>query len=476
VCCDLTRQPPPVEALRGAGAVVNLAGIKRESGTQTFEAVHVGVTRTLLDAALAARVRRFIQVSVVCSRPDARSGYHDTKWRAEELVRKSGLDFTVLRPAVIHGPGDDMTSHLAKMVRFAPVFPVVGRGDTLLQPVDVRDVAAAVVAALRGARGAGGTYDVVGPERVTLRQVVLTVAEGLGLRTWIVPTPAALLRPAVAFTSALSARALSTPAQLRMLREGLVGDPEPARRDLGLEPRPFTVESVRASAAEVPSLFGASLRLVPGVAEHDWLRARGAHWRRALALACAAIALLPVLGLVVPNVWLRMAANAAVLVPAALMAVPLPWRALLRPSWRRVGAGVVAAGALYAAGAVVAVPLLALPAAREQVAALYSWRAAAPPGWALALLLWIVLGEEIVWRTAITLPLAGRLGAVRGVLLAGLGFAAAHASLGVPLLLVVALGAGAFWSALVVRARNAVPALASHVLWDLAVLFLFPYA
>ena len=53
----------------------------------------------------------------------------------------SGLDFTILKPAVIFGPGDDTVTHLVKMIRFVPVFPVVGRGDSILQPVNVRDVA-----------------------------------------------------------------------------------------------------------------------------------------------------------------------------------------------------------------------------------------------------------------------------------------------------------------------------------------------
>jgi NADH dehydrogenase len=130
------------------------------------------------------------------------------------VLHGSGLDVTVLRPAVIYGRGDDMITQLVKMIRFSPVFPIVGRGGSLLQPVDVRDVAAAVVAALRRPAASGRTYDVVGPERHTLRRVVEMVAAGVDLPLHIVPTPIAFMRPAVAITSAVSARALSTPAQL----------------------------------------------------------------------------------------------------------------------------------------------------------------------------------------------------------------------------------------------------------------------
>jgi NADH dehydrogenase len=258
---DVATGALPLEAMRGSDALVNLIGIKREQGTQTFERVHVESTRHLVEAAKVLGVRRLVHISVVCSRPDPGSAYHDTKWRGEELVRAAGLDDTILKPGVIYGPGDDMVTHLVKMIRFAPVFPVVGRGDSLLQPVHVGDVAAAAVGALGNDRSIGKRYDVVGPERLTLRAVVETVARGVGLPLRVVGTPIWFQRAAVALMNALFRNPLSTPAQLQMLIDGLYGDPAPARDDLGVEPRPFTVEEVRKLAGPIPPLFGVSLRL-----------------------------------------------------------------------------------------------------------------------------------------------------------------------------------------------------------------------
>ncbi len=147
VPCDVGAGPIPLEPLGGHDALVNLVGIKREEGMQTFARVHVEATRHLLAAAKALSLRRFVHVSVVCSRSDSRSGYHNTKWLAEQLVRASDLDFTILKPGVIYGPGDDMVTHLVKMIRFAPIFPIVGRGESILQPVHVRDVALAALRA-----------------------------------------------------------------------------------------------------------------------------------------------------------------------------------------------------------------------------------------------------------------------------------------------------------------------------------------
>jgi len=135
----------------------------------------------------------------------------------------------------------------------------------------------------------------------------------------------------------------------------------------------------------------------------------------------------------------------------------------------------VAAAVMYAVGALVTRLLTASPPLAAQIVELYGWKRMVPDALAVPLLLVIVLGEEIVWRNAVTLPLAARLGPWRGAAGAAALYALAHLPMGVPFLLLAALGAGTFWSALVLKTRSAVPALVSHVLFDLAVLFWFPY-
>ena len=228
--CDITQDDLPIDAMRECDAIVNLVGIKREQGNQTFEKVHLDVTRRLIAAARKAGIRRFIHISVVASRSAPRLPYHHTKWLAEEMVRKSGLDYTILRPGVIYGRGDDMISHLVKMIRFFPLFPVVGTGRSILQPVDVRDVAGSVVASLEKNISIGKSYDVVGPDRLTLKQVIRRVAAATSLPLCIVPTPVSFQRLAVWGMNLVSKNPLSTPAQLQMLVDGLYGDQEPLQQ------------------------------------------------------------------------------------------------------------------------------------------------------------------------------------------------------------------------------------------------------
>jgi uncharacterized protein len=220
-----------------------------------------------------------------------------------------------------------------------------------------------------------------------------------------------------------------------------------------------------------------SLQLAAGREQAAWLAARRGAVGGAGALALGAVVLLWALAALVPNVWYRMGAFYALLGPLALVGQRIGWRELWRPSASSVAGGIVAAVALYALGWVGFHVLAAVvPVLGAQLAPLYAWAGdlpAAPLG--PLLFVGIVAGEEIVWRGAITLPLAARYGPWRGVLLGALVFAVAHAGFGSPLLVLAALGCGVYWGWLALATRSLVPAFVCHLLWDLAVMFWLPY-
>ena len=131
-------------AFTGMDAVIHLVGIISEVGDQTFENVHVRGTRNMVFAAQDADVRRFPPHERLGTRPDARSRYHQTKWAAEDCVRRSGLDWTIFRPSLIYGPGDGFVNLFAKIIRFSPVVPLLGSRSAQFQPVSVKSVARGV--------------------------------------------------------------------------------------------------------------------------------------------------------------------------------------------------------------------------------------------------------------------------------------------------------------------------------------------
>src|SRR5262245_63012717 len=105
---DVLRPEGLVACAEGCAAIVNLVGIIREHRARgiTFDRLHVQATSNLLRVAREAGVKRYVQMSALGTRPEARATYHRTKSRAEEAVRDSGLQWTIFRPSIIFGPGD----------------------------------------------------------------------------------------------------------------------------------------------------------------------------------------------------------------------------------------------------------------------------------------------------------------------------------------------------------------------------------
>lgn len=460
-------------ALAGCDALVNLVGIKRAAPGQDFVRAHEAAVAGLIAGCGAAGVRRFVHVSVASDRDQG--PYMATKKRGEQAVRASRLAWTIVRPGVIAGPGDDFLTNLAAMIRHMPVFPGPDGGRAPIQPVLVDDVAAAVVAAIRCDAAIGRSVDVVGPERLPLRAWIARVGAALELPVVVVPAPARLLAPAVAVLERVLATPPLTRAQLGMLQDGMIGDPGPARALLGVEPAALTRERIAAITASVPPWLGVSLRIVTGAEHRAWLRTCAPALRWALLAAPLAGLLIAGLRAATPDIWRCMLAVNLVLIPTAL-ALPLPWPALRRPRLWHLAFGAGAAAVLYGLGWLGAALLRATaPALTTELAGLYAWGDVLPLWQALPLLALIVAGEELFWRAAIALPFAGRFGPWVGVAASAAAFTVAHVAVGPPVLLVAAAACGAAWAWLVVRTRSVWPGFVCHYLWDALVLFVAPY-
>jgi uncharacterized protein YbjT (DUF2867 family) len=179
---DVTSLESFAAALDGCDAAINLVGIIREFPSRgiTFERLHVQATANVLAACGQAGVRRYLQMSALGTRPDACSRYHATKFRAEELVRSSGLDFTILRPSLIYGPKDAFVNMLAGQLRLAPFMPVIGSGGYRLQPIHADDVARCFALALEMPDTVGRCYELCGKDRLSYVDLVDAVAYAMG--------------------------------------------------------------------------------------------------------------------------------------------------------------------------------------------------------------------------------------------------------------------------------------------------------
>ena len=145
---SMTRSHWPAHS-RAASRVIHCAGINLERGSQTYGRVHVRGTETVVRAARSAGVPRIALVSFLRARPACGSAYHESKWAAEEIVRGSGLSYTVVKAGVIYGKGDHMLDHLSRALNSFAVFLLVGFGSRrALRPVAVADVARILAASV----------------------------------------------------------------------------------------------------------------------------------------------------------------------------------------------------------------------------------------------------------------------------------------------------------------------------------------
>lgn len=185
VAADVTKPASVIRAVDGSDAVVNLVGLL--SGN--FQAVHVDGARIVAEAAAQVGARALVQVSAIGADPAAASGYARTKGEGEAAVRAAFPAATIVRPSIVFGPEDEFLNRFARMMRLAPVMPVVA-GATRFQPVFVADVGRAIAAAALDPRThAGKTYELGGPQVLTMAELLRLVARLTDRRPMFVDLP-----------------------------------------------------------------------------------------------------------------------------------------------------------------------------------------------------------------------------------------------------------------------------------------------
>jgi len=227
--------------MQGCEAVIHLVGIIREFPGKgiTFDLLHTEATKNALEAATTCGARRFLQMSANGTRANAKTGYHRTKWQAEEAVRASKLDWTIFRPSLIYGKGGEFILMMSDLVRKLPVVPVIGDGKYRMQPVAVEQVAISFARALNRPETIGETYHLGGKNSYSYNEIIDLFGQALGKQSVSkLHHPLLLMKPAIKLLQNIPKFPIASD-QLAMLLEGNVCDPTTWARTFDIEPEDF---------------------------------------------------------------------------------------------------------------------------------------------------------------------------------------------------------------------------------------------
>jgi uncharacterized protein YbjT (DUF2867 family) len=225
-------------AATGCDAILHIAGIVAENPPEvTFQKVNVDGTRNLIAEAKRAQVRRFIFVSSLGA-DVGESDYHKSKLAAEKLVESSALDWTIIRPGNVYGPGDEVISLILKMIRALPAVPVIDFGNQEFQPIWHEDLAKVLASTIESHAVQSQILEAAGPEVTSMSDIIQRFATITGRSPVKVPVPMALAQ----LTTKLTSSVVPLPVdenKLAMLQEKNVIRGRSATQVLGIQTTPL---------------------------------------------------------------------------------------------------------------------------------------------------------------------------------------------------------------------------------------------
>lgn len=237
-------------ALAGAEGVVHLVAIPRESRGQTFDEINVRGTQRVVEAAERAGAHRFVHLSVLGVADDPNLRYLHSKWRGEEAVRASGVEWTILRPSIMFGSGDGFFSLIRTTLRWwSPgIVAIPGTGDVRFQPLSADDLAIAVEASLTDASHVRATHELGGPAYLSYAEIVDAVMAATGMRRWKVGLPVPLLRGLTAVTDRILPIFPVSGDQVASMSRPNFTDLDAFERAFGVVPRPLALSYLGRTA------------------------------------------------------------------------------------------------------------------------------------------------------------------------------------------------------------------------------------
>ena len=234
VRADIRERDSVVRAIAGSTRVVNLCGVMKGDARGT----HVEGARFIAEAARERGLSALVHVSAIGADPGSDAVYGSTKGQGEAALRSLFPKATIIRPSLVFGPEDQITNRFAGLARL-PFLPVIA-ATRKFQPVFVRDLAQAIVAAALDPRAHGGrTYEIGGPQVLTMRELHETVLEATGQQPQLVELPDFVARILASF-GWLPFAPLTRDQWLMLQRDNVAATGMPGLEAFGIKPTPLS--------------------------------------------------------------------------------------------------------------------------------------------------------------------------------------------------------------------------------------------
>lgn len=224
--------------MQGCDTVIHLVGIWRAK-MAVYKRLHLQGTSNVVEAAKNAKIKRFIYLSAMGVSLKLPTGFYITKGESEEIVKNSGLEYTIFRPAVIIGPGDEFTTALIDMIKKSPLAPVLGDGKVRLQPLWVGDIVDCLVKCLDLPQAINRTYDIAGCDVLTYDQILDAIMDVLSVSKKKIHLPLDLISPVIRLAGMVIPNLPISYDELKIMRTDNVCDVSKLVSDFGLKQTGF---------------------------------------------------------------------------------------------------------------------------------------------------------------------------------------------------------------------------------------------
>lgn len=230
-------------AMQGVDTIVHAAFITadhKQSMGNHYEDTNVRGTGNLIRAAKEAGVKHIIEISGLGTKQDKPGSYMQGRYLSEQMLKDSGLDWTIIQPSVLFGKDAPFIKGLTDLIRTAPVVPLIGGGKTMFQPIYVEDVVTVIMKVLEDpAKTNGKTYTIGGPEYYSFSQVIDILLDTMHTSRIKAPAPTALVGVGAAVMEAVLPKPPLTKAAMALFSFDNTTDKQSVERDFGFVPLSF---------------------------------------------------------------------------------------------------------------------------------------------------------------------------------------------------------------------------------------------